>query len=47
LIFNLRVVGGALKEIVHTYAKFSPNVEVKGAKTGKRRRVVFAVATRR
>jgi hypothetical protein len=36
-----------LKEVVDTYAKFSPNVQVEGAKTGKRKRVVFAVAARR
>jgi hypothetical protein len=30
---NLKVVGGALKEVLHSYAKFSPNISVEGAKT--------------
>jgi hypothetical protein len=45
-ICNLRVVGGALKEVVHSYAKFIPNIQVEGIETSKRR-VVFAVAARR
>jgi hypothetical protein len=42
----LRVVGGALKEAVHSYAKISPNVSVEGAETSKRGGVVFVVATK-
>jgi hypothetical protein len=45
-IYNLRVVGGALKEVVHSYEKINPNIQVEGVETSKRR-VVFAVATRR
>jgi hypothetical protein len=29
----LRVVGGALKEVIHTYALFSPNIQVPGVET--------------
>jgi hypothetical protein len=29
----LRVVGGALKEVIHTYEKIIPNVQVEGDKT--------------
>jgi hypothetical protein len=36
-----------LKEAVHSYAKISPNDQVEGDETGKRRRVIFAVAARR
>jgi hypothetical protein len=34
------VAGGALKEAVHSYAIFSPNVSVKSAETTKQERVV-------
>jgi hypothetical protein len=44
LICNLRFVGGTLKEAVHTYAKFIPNVQVEGVEASKMKRVVFAVA---
>jgi hypothetical protein len=30
---NLKIVGGALKEVVHSYARFIPNIQVKSAKT--------------
>jgi hypothetical protein len=42
----MRVVRGALKEVVHSYEKFIPNVQVEGVETRKRR-VIFAVAARR
>jgi hypothetical protein len=37
---NLKVVGGALKEVVHSYAIFSPNFLVESAQTTKQERVV-------
>jgi hypothetical protein len=37
---NLKVVGGALKEVVHSYAIFIPNLSVEGAETTKKERVV-------
>jgi hypothetical protein len=43
----MRVAGGVLKEAVDSYAKIIPNSQVEGAKTDKRRRAIFAVATRR
>jgi hypothetical protein len=35
---NLKLVGGALKESVHSYALFSPNVQVKSVETPQRGR---------
>jgi hypothetical protein len=35
---NLKLVGGALKEAVHSYALFSPNVQVPSAETPQRGR---------
>jgi hypothetical protein len=35
---NLKLVGGALKEAIHSYALFSPNVQVTSAKTSQRGR---------
>jgi hypothetical protein len=37
---NLKVVGGALKEVVHSYAIFISNLSVEGAETTKKERVV-------
>jgi hypothetical protein len=37
---NLKVVGGALKEAVHSYAMFSPNTQVQSVETPKIERVV-------
>jgi hypothetical protein len=34
---NLKLVGGALKEAVHSYGNFFPNVQVPSAETLKRR----------
>jgi hypothetical protein len=42
---NLKVVGGALKEAVHSYAIFSPNVSVEGAETTKMERAVLFLET--
>jgi hypothetical protein len=33
--FHLKLVGGALKEAIHSYANISPNVQVLRAKTEK------------
>jgi hypothetical protein len=38
---NLKVVGGALKEVVHSYEIFSPNVSVEGVETTQKERVVL------
>jgi hypothetical protein len=38
LICNLRVSGGALKDAIHSYAKFIPNVSVEGVETNKKGR---------
>jgi hypothetical protein len=35
---NLKIVGGALKEVVHSYALFSPNVQVTSVETPQRGR---------
>jgi hypothetical protein len=37
---NLKVAGGALKEVVHSYATFSPNVSMESAETTKQERAV-------
>jgi hypothetical protein len=36
----MKVVGGVMKEVVHSYAKISPNVSVEGAETTKKERVI-------
>jgi hypothetical protein len=35
---NLNLVGGALKEVVHSYSLFSPNVQVTSTETPQRGR---------
>jgi hypothetical protein len=35
---NLKLVGGALKEVVHSYALFSPNIQVTSVETPQRGR---------
>jgi hypothetical protein len=42
----MRVAGGAMKEFIHSYAKISPNAQVEGVETGKRRRIIFVVTER-
>ena len=36
--FDLKLVGGALKEAVHSYALFSPNIQLSSAKNLQKRR---------
>jgi hypothetical protein len=36
--YNLKLVGGVLKEVVHSYALFSPNVQVTSVETPQRSR---------
>jgi hypothetical protein len=36
--WNLKLVGGALKEVVHSYALFSPNVQVTSVETPQKGR---------
>jgi hypothetical protein len=38
--YNLRVVEGALREVVHTYAIFSPNVSILSDGIAKKERVI-------